>query len=350
MPNPETRVMPDALKAYMKEVFLRIGLPEADAETGADALLWANLRGLDSHGVRWIPHFARFAEQDHLRPRPDIRTIHESPATLFIDGDRGLGSVVSVHAMRRALEKAKEAGVCWVLVRDMVTPLAIGYSLRLAAREDMAGIMFAVARPNMVPTGALAPGVHNAPFAIAVPRAEGEPVMLDMATSVAAAGRIDVARARGVPIPEGWAIDPEGRPTTDPQQASMVLPAGGHKGYGLSFMIECLASLASGNPQAAPSILGTLTDRRHQENAVVVAVDLSRFRPPEDFKRDVEELIGAVKGLRRAEGVEEIFVPGDPEERTRAEREREGIPIPAPTAEELRAIAKKLGLKAPRGL
>jgi LDH2 family malate/lactate/ureidoglycolate dehydrogenase len=285
-----------------------------------------------------------------MNARPDIRVEVETPATLLIDADYALGPVVTTYAMRRVIEKAQEAGIGWALLRNTTHQGAMGYYPLMAAEEDMAGIALVCSPPNMAPHGAKAAGVHNSPIAIAVPAKRYRPLVLDMATSVAAGGKLSLAIDKGVPIPVGWALDKEGRPTTDPAQAAALLPIGGPKGSGLAMMFECLSSLMVDNVLLEPALHGEEGTRRHRQNGVVAAIDIGTFTDVERYKEHTDRLIEGLKALPRAEGVGEIYVPGEPEDRTYGERLRDGIPLPPGTARGLRGVAEKLRIELPPGL
>jgi ureidoglycolate dehydrogenase (NAD+) len=190
--------------------------------------------------------------------------------------------------------------------------------------------------------GSRAAGVSTSPISIAVPG--GEPIVLDMATSIVSMGKLNQAKKSGKPIPEGWALDAQGRPTTDPHSAQTPLAMGEAKGSGLSFMVECLASLIASNPLLAESLEGTPEGGRHRQNGFVIAIDLAPFGDPENFRREVDRLVKALKALPRAEGTQEILMPGERGARTLRERSRDGIPLPGAVYGELRALADRLGV------
>jgi len=364
----EVRVAWQPLKEFTKEVFIQLGMPPEDAETEATVLIWANLRGVDSHGVLLIPIYVEWVEKEVMNPRPNIRVLKETPATLFVEADRAFGPVVTIFTMNRVIEKAKEAGVCWAAIRNTTHQGAMGYYALMAAEKGMAGLTFVCNPPNMAPYGAKTVGIHNSPIAISVPAKRHHPLILDMATSVVAAGKITLALDKGVPIPVGWATDKDGKPTTDPKQAAVLLPFGGFKGSGLSIMFECLSSIMMGNPLLEPALFGqevgapspgkkskVIGERtglhiRHIQNSVVAAVDISTFTDVEGYKEHIDNLIDGLKALPKAEGFSEIFVPGEPENRNFDDRSRNGIPLPEGTVRNLRNVAERFGIKLPPGL
>jgi len=347
IPKDEVRVAWESLQEFTKEVFIRVGLPSQDAEIEAEVLVWANLRGVDSHGVLRIPWYLERVDKGQMNPRPNIQVLKETPATILIEADCAFGPVVTTFAMKRVMEKAKEVGIGWGLIRNTTHQGAMGYYPLMAAKEDMAGIAIVCSPPNMVPYGARAAGVHNSPIAIAVPAKRHRPLILDMATSVAAGGKLLLAIDKGASIPEGWALDKDGNPTTDPQRATILIPIGGPKGSGLALMFECLSSIMVGNPLLEPVLLGTERDRRHVQNSVVAAIDIGTFTDVEEYKEHIDHLIEGLKTLPKAEGFDEILIPGEPEDRVYEDRIQHGIPLPPGTIRHLRSVAERFEIELP---
>ena len=350
MAQNELRVGWEPLKTFTREVFVRVGMSPEDAEIVADVLVWANLRGIDSHGVLRIPSYVEAADKGEMNPKPNIEVIKETVATVFIEADRDQGPAVTAFAMNRVMEKAKQVGVGWGLIRNLIHQGAFGYYSLMAAKADMAGITLVCNPPNMAPYGARARGVHNSPIAIAVPAKQHRPLILDMATSVAAGGKVSLAIDKGVPIPEGWALDKDGNPITDPKQVGMLIPAGGPKGSGLALMFECLSSIMAGNPLLETVLADPGGEHRHAQNSVVAAVNIGFFTEVEDYKGHIDTLIDHLKALPRMEGVEEIFVPGEPEDRCHEERGQHGIPLPEGTLQKLRQMGQRFNVALPPGL
>lgn len=349
-PTTETRVSAAALQEFTQHVFIKVGLPSEDAALEAEVLVWANLRGVDSHGVLRIPWYVERVDRGDMNPRPSIRVERETPATLLVDGDRAFGPVVTVFVMRRVIDKARAAGIGWGLIRNTTHQGAMGYYSLMAAQAGMAGIAVVCSPPNMAPYGARAAGVHNSPIAIAVPAGRHRPVCLDMATSVAAGGKLLLARDKGIPLPEGWALDAEGRPTTDPHRATILLPAGGYKGSGLAMMFETLTSLVVGNPLFAPALAGEPGAQRHRQNSVVAAIDIGQFTDLAAYRAEVDRLVDGLRALPRAEGFDRVQVPGEPEDRITEERSQRGIPLPPGTVASLRQMAARFAVPLPPGV
>jgi len=365
MVHNEVRVAWGPLSKFTKEVFVRAGMPPEDAAIEAGALMWANLRGVDSHGVLRIPWYIENIDKGVMNPQPNIRVEKETLATLLIEADRAFGPVVTVFTVDRVVDKAKQVGIGWALIRNLTHQGAIGYYAQMMAKKGMAGIVFACHPPNMVPYGARAAGVHNSPIAISVPAKRHRPLNLDMATSVVAAGKLWLAVDKGIPIPLGWALNKDGNPTTDPKKYAALVPMGGAKGSGLALMFECLSSVMAGNPLLESTLLGRAKEAqgksdvtwerpglvpRHIQNSVVAAIDISNFTDLESYQEHIDNLIDGIKALPKAEGFKEILVPGELEERTSIQRSKNGIPLPKGTVSNLRGIAERFGIKPPSGM
>jgi len=336
-------VAAEALQRFAADIFARAGMPQADAAVVAAVLVWANLRGVDTHGVTRIPRYVELIEAGDMNPRPAIAVRTETPASVLIEADRAAGPVAMMRATVEALRKAREAGIGLALVRATTHTAALGYYTLAAAREGMAAIALAGSWPIVAYHGARAAGVSTSPISIAVPGGH-EPLVLDMATSVVSMGKLNQAKRTGEAIPEGWALDKDGNPTTDPRAAQIPLPMAGPKGSGLSLMIECITSLVAANPLLAESLEGTPEGRRHRQNGLVIAIDITRFGDLESFRREVDRLVKALKSLPVDPTAGEILMPGERGRRTFERRSRDGIPISRAIYGELEALAKRLGV------
>ena len=350
MSKDEIRVDREQLKTFTKKVFIGADLPPEDAQIVAEVLVWANLRGVDSHGVLRIPWYVEMVDEGQMNPRPNVQIVKETVATMFIDADRAFGPVVTTFAMNRMIEKARQVGIGWCLIRNLTHQGAMAYYSLMAAKADMAGIALVCSPPNMTPYGARAAGLHNSPISIAVPAKQHRPLALDIATSVAAGGKLSLAVDKGVPIPEGWALDSDGNPTTDATLAKILVPVGGYKGSGLAMMFECLSSIMANNPLLEPVLMAGSKERRHNQNSIVAAIDIGMFTDVEDYKNHINTLINCLKNLPKAEGVDEIFVPGEVEDNCCDERMQYGIPLPDGTIRNLRDVAKRFRIQLPHGL
>ena len=347
---PERRVNRECLQSFTKTIFERAGMPPDDAAIEAEVLVWANLRGVDSHGVQRVDGYVHAIDNGYMNPRPDIRIEKETAAILLIEADHAFGPVVTTLAMHKVMEKAREAGIGWALIRNTTHQGAMAYYTHMAAAQQMAGIAVVCNPPNTAPPGARAAGVHNSPLAIAVPGKNKPPISLDMATSVAAHGKLAVAADKGDSIPDTWATDKEGEPTTDPHQAVFLQPAGGYKGYGMALMFECLSSIMVGNPLLMTSIRRQNQPNPGTQNSFVAAIDIAMFTDTDVYGEQIDGTVEALKSLPKKEGVDEILVPGEPENRAYEERSAYGIPLPEATAERLREVGRRFKIETPSDL
>lgn len=324
------KVAPARLAALVRDAFVKHGMSAEHARLVADALVWAELRGMDTHGVMRAPRYIEFIRKGDLNPRPAIRTIVDTPAAVVLDCDRAAGAVAMMQAVRAACDKAREAGAGLALAKATTHTGALGYYTQHAARDGYAAIALAASVPLMAYHGTRAAAVGTAPVSIAVP-GESDPLALDMASSLISMGALMRARASGAAIAQGAALAADGTPTTDSRQAAIPLPLGGPKGSGLALMVECLASLLTGNPILAEALAGR---GRHKQNGLVIALDVQRFIPLADFRREVRRLTAALRQLPR-DG--EILMPGERGARNAA-RNRAALEIDAEVYAELTAL------------
>ena len=326
----------ELLSEYATDILTGMGLQKEAAKTEAGSLIWANLRGIDSHGVQRIELLHNLLQNGGMKIDYEMKVLSERAATILIDADKAPGAVSATHAMEIAVEKATKCGIGWSLVTNTVTPFAIGQYVQIAVKKGFAGIAATFSTPLVAPFGAKAAGVHNGPISIGVPSKNKKPPLLDMATSTVAFGKIDVAIDKRIEIPIDWALDDEGNPTTDPSKAAILLPTGLYKGSGLAFMFECLTGIMSGNPLIAPWLTSNdVSARVNTQNSIMAAIDISAFTDPDIFEEQVDKLIDAFKSLPRVDGVDERFVPGEIEENYTIERINEGIPLPPGTVDKL---------------
>ena len=347
MDGAARRVDAGDLEAFIAALFAKAGTSRDDARLIAEVLVWANLRGVDSHGALRVPGYLRRIETGESNPRPDIGIVADMPAAAVIDADRAYGPVGMTRAMDIAMDKARACGIGAAFVRRITHMAAIGHYALRAAAAGMLGVVIGTSRPNMAYHGARAAGVATSPIAVAAPGMDHAPLMLDMATAVASVGKLMLARDSGRALEPGWALDRSGAPTTDAARGVLPMPLGGPKGAGLSLMFECLTGLVVGNPLIAPAI-GPAKETAHGQNGLALAIDVAGLSDPARYRSDVEALIVALKTLPRADGHDEILVPGERGDRIRAERSRAGIPLPAGTWDRLREEAGRLGVAMPK--
>jgi ureidoglycolate dehydrogenase (NAD+) len=344
----EPRVVrsPD-LERFASALFQAAGVARAMADEWAKALVWANLRGTDSHGVLRIPGYLERLKAKAINPTPDMQVKKRAGAIALLEADRAPGPVAMARAMAEAIACARDVHVGWCAARNITHAGAVGYFALQAAAAGMAGIVMSASGPMMAYYGAKVAGVSTNPLAIAFPAANRPAFLLDMSTSTVAMGKVMSARDAGREIPPGWGMDAAGQETTDPRKVETLLPLGGPKGSGLSLMIECLCSLAVGNPIIAPALAGGGALDAPFLNGVAIALDLAAFGDRDRMLAEAEELGERVRALPRDENVDRIYLPGERGDAVLHERERDGIPLPQGTWSRLLACAKELGVTPP---
>lgn len=336
------------LFAFAEVLLMAGGYTADDANQTADLLVWANLRGMDSHGVLRIPSYIDRVGQGAIRSGSGVEEISSFGATVAIDGGNCPGSVGMNEAARRAGDLADKFGIGWCAARNISHAGAVGYfACRLAARGQV-GIAMTASKPLMTYFGASGEALSTNPLAIAAPRANGaEPIVLDMSTAAVALGKIMAARDADMPIPKGWAVDADGADTTDPHKVAALLPMAGPKGSGLSLMIEVLSSILAGNAVIGP-FLGGRKDVGY--NGLVQAVNPAAFGDTEKFLDEMERLADAIHSLDPAAGNDRVLLPGERGATTARARAKDGIPLAQGTANRLIDTAEKLGVTVPEAL
>jgi ureidoglycolate dehydrogenase (NAD+) len=336
------------LLKFISAIFVAAGCSRAHADEWAKMLIWANLRGVDSHGVIRIPRYLDLLKRKSINAAPNMRIERKDGAVVVLEADRAPGAVAMTRAMTEAVARAREVHIGWCGARNITHSGAIGYFALQAAEAGMAGIVMSASGPMMAYPGARVAAVSSNPLALAVPRKGGRPYLIDMSTATVANGKIMGAKDKGEQVPLGWGIDAAGRDTTDPRAIATLLPMGGAKGAGLSFMIECLCSLALANPRVAPALeSGAGTDDPFL-NGTAIAIDLAAFGALDQFTAEAERLGAALAKLPRASGVERIFLPGERGDSIMAEREKSGIPVPRGTWQRVVTAAQSVGVAAPK--
>lgn len=331
------------LRGFVIRVLRAVDVAEEVATVVADGLVFANRRGVDSHGVMRLPIYVRRIREDLVNPDPQMVLDLTGSATGRLDGDNGPGIAVGRRGMTEAIELAKDAGAGVVVCRNSNHFGAAGFMALGAVENSMIGIAVTHAEADVVPFGGASPALGTNPLAIAVPAGEHPPLVLDMATSGVAMGRILKAASEGRTIPEGWAVDARGLPTTDAARAQAALPMGGPKGYGLAVIIDVLSGLLSGGPVTTeiPRMYDDFTQPQGLGH-LVMAIDIARFTDVDGFRARVDTMAELLHGIPAAEGSERVSLPGEPEHREALRREQEGIPIGDELRAELDALAHDL--------
>lgn len=320
------------------------------AEIAASLMVESDLAGADGHGIFRLKQYVDRINGGGINVRPDIKIVSESSSTALIDGDNGLGHLVMRRAADVAIQKSKATGVGWVGVRNSNHAGAASVYASIPLTHDMIGIYIPVGNANHVPPwGGAEKLLSTNPLAVAIPALSRPPIVLDMATTVTAFGKIKVAAQAGLEMPEGWMIDRQGRPLTDPTRADegFLLPIGGYKGYGLSLVLGLLAGTLNG-ANFGRNVVDTNKDSTTSTNTgqTMIAVSISSFVEPGLFKRQIDNLIAEFKNSERLPHVDEIFLPGEQSFRRRKARMAEGIPIAPNLQQTLEKIARELNISS----
>ena len=347
-----------SLRRFVAEVLETVGMDGEDAGIAADVLVAADLRGHESHGVaRLEGHYVRHLQSGRIRPRAALQTVRGTASTLVLDAGNGMGHPAARRAMELCIARARQAGSCVALVRHSNHYGMAGYYPLLAAAQNMIGFCCSTAGSLVVPTGGRSAMLGTNPIAFAAPAGRHRPFMLDMATSVVPIGKVEVKARRETPLPPGWALDPEGRSTTDAaavlehaegDRMGGLLPLGGleagHKGYGLAAMVDIAAGLLAGAPA---SLYMRETVARGEGAGVghlMAAIDIDALVPLDEFKRDLDAYIDDLHHTPPAAGTERVMVAGEPEFEAEEQRLRDGLPLHAGVAASLQELGRRLGV------
>jgi LDH2 family malate/lactate/ureidoglycolate dehydrogenase len=345
------------LERFCDESLRRVGVGAADATTTARALATTDSWGTFTHGVKCLPGYVRRLEGGGLRAGAVPKVVADGPAWSMIDGGSALGAVTSVAAMERAIAKAATAGIAYVGVRNTCHFGAAGYYAALAAQRGMIGLAMANDHPSMAVPGAKGRVLGNNPFAFAAPTggADDLVVMLDIALSTVAGGKVMAAKTLGQRIPGDWLLDVDGRPTTDPADflaGGALTPVGGHKGYGFGMLVESLAAALTGAETLARVAAWMVHDpsRPTGHGAAFIAIDIAAIAGREAFAQRLAQVIADIRGAPRAPGAERIWLPGEMEWERRRRALREGILLPPDVVAAARGLAEHLRIDLDRSL
>jgi uncharacterized oxidoreductase len=339
---------PEQVYDLITGVYEAVGVSAEEAAIVARHMVGANLAGHDSHGVILLPSYIENLRAGRVVAGAAFEVLDETPTTARINGNWGFGQVVSERAMEVAIAKARTSMLAAVTVFQQNHVGRVADYPLMASRAGLIGFMFCDSGrgpKQVVPFGGRAPKLGTNPISIALPSDLEAPVFLDMATSAAAANKLRVYKNRGLPTPEGWIVDRDGRPTTDPNDyyaGGSLLPMGGgqgHKGYGLGFMVEVFAGVLTGLG------FGVEPTGRHNDGSLMIVLNPAAFRPLDLFRAEVAAFARDVKTSPPAPGVAEVYYPGELEWRSEQERRRAGIPIEEETWAALVALARGLGLE-----
>jgi len=342
------------LRSFIQRFFTRLNVPPDHAAIAADILLAADLRGVDSHGIiRLNTYYGVRLRKGLINPLSPTKTIHETTTTLAMDGGNGLGMVVGYQAMHHCIERARQSGVSMVTVRNSNHYGIAGYYAMMALPEEMIGISYTNSQPLVAPTYGRSAIIGTNPIAVAVPTNHERPFVLDMATSIVPIGRITVYDKAGKPIPEGWGIDITGQVTTDPKavlNGGALLPLGGidlmrgYKGYGLGLMVDIFSGVLSG--ASFLSHVGRPEKADHGANVghFFAAIRIDAFRPVEEFKANMDQVIQELKESPKAINQERIYIPGEKEYERTERYLQDGVPLLENVAESLQKAGEEIGV------
>lgn len=343
------RIPVDDLTRFTQACLEWAGMASDDAAITADNLVRADLRGIETHGLNRLAGYVRSLKAGRLNPRPALRVVQDSPAALLVDADRGLGIVASARVMEMCLDRAAAAGACVAAVTNSSHNGAASLHALRALDRDMIGLSMTGGGIRVAPAGGAEAMLGTNPIAAAIPTLEEPPFVMDIATSVVAGGKLETAVMKGISIPLGWALDPEGRPTTDAEAGNRgpLLPLGSdllhasHKGYALGLLVDLLCNVLVGLPGSPDR---KRSGARGGMGHCFIAFRIDRFRPTEEFRREVDCNLRLLRAARRQEDVERIYTPGEIEHEKEQEGRRLGVPLYHKVVADLQALAAETGV------
>ncbi len=346
----------EQLTRFAKDIFLKIGYSEALAQLGAEVLVSADLRGVDSHGVARLSGYIRLWEKGRVNSSPNIQVVHETPSTAVLNGDASLGLMVAPKAMEIAMSKADKVGTGWVSVRNSNHYGIAGYHSMMALQRDMIGISMTNASPLVAPTYSAERLLGTNPISVAIPADKQPPFVADMATTTAANGKLEVLQRKGLDAPSGWIQSKDGKPTTDAhgvKEGGALLPLGGdkehgsHKGYILGSIVDIFSAVLSGanyGPWVPPFV--AFLDPPNDPVGEGIghffgAMRIDAFRPKEEFLSHMDKWISRFRQAETTLGHKEVVIPGDPERAMETQRRMNGVPLLEPVIKDLTELGKK---------
>jgi LDH2 family malate/lactate/ureidoglycolate dehydrogenase len=343
------RIKPQQLLDFATAVHERCGMPSTEARLAADTLVQADLWGHQSHGVMRLSWYVGRLKAGVCDPRAKPETIVDAGAIAVIDGKDGMGQVLTAHAMEEAIRRSRAHGIGAVALRNSNHFGTAMYFTLMAARAGCVGFLATNASPAMAPWGGRKKTVGTNPWSWAAPAGSQPPMVLDIANTGVARGKIYLARQKGLSIPEGWAINAEGAPTTDPAEAieGIILPMAQQKGYAIAVMMDMLSGILSGSAFGAGVHGPYQTEHRSGAGQFLIALNIAAFMPLKDFGGRMERYVAELKSVPLAQGFDEIVYPGELEARSEARNRAEGILLPEDTRADLRKLADTFGMPAP---
>ncbi len=334
------------LTDFVTAIFQAEGMSQPDARCVAGILVWAELRVVESHGIERVPRYASLMKSGQMEASATPVLQEIAPAAVRIDGQKAMGPVAMMMALEACEPRARTCGIAMGIVNNSTHTGAIGYYAEWAAKRGFAAIVMAGGMPLMAWPGTKVASISTSPVAIGVPGGPDGELVFDMATAIAGSGKLAKAKADKKPLPEGWALDAEGNPATDPDKAVTSLPVGGPKGAGLSLMLEILCGVLGGTPIVGP-MSQPGAPRPHSANGLVILIDIAKFRPVGDFSADVDLVANAIKGLPRFADAEPVRMPGERGNAQLRARKEKGIPVNARLAASLAKMAAERKVAIP---
>ena len=344
------RVDPQRLLAFTQAAYAKAGLPADDAHRIAESLVQADLWGHQSHGVLRLDWYRARVMAGMMKARTEPKFVVDAGAVAVIDGDDGVGQVLTTLAMNEAVRRAKDHGIGAVAVRNSNHFGTAMYYTSMAAREGCVGFLSTNASPSMAPWGGRKKVLGNNPWSIAAPAGKHPTMMLDIANTAVARGKVYLARQKGEKIPEGWALDKDGAPTVDPQAAidGIILPMAQHKGYAIAMMMDVLSGVLSGSGFASAVHGPYQFEHKSRCGHLAIAMNIEAFQPAAEFNARMEQFVAEIKAVPLAKGYDEVFYPGEIEARNDVKNRREGLAFPDDTLADLEKVAKDSGLEGLR--
>jgi L-2-hydroxycarboxylate dehydrogenase (NAD+) len=349
----------EQLFSFTKNIFLKIGCNDTDADVATKVLLSADIRGVDSHGVARLSGYVRLWEVKRINATPEIKVVHETPSTAVVDGDAGLGLVVSPQAMQVAINKAKQTGTGWVSVKNSNHFGIAGTHAMMALEHDMIGIAMTNASPLVAPTFSVERLLGTNPIAVAIPAGKEPAFVADFATTTAANGKLEILQRKSLEAPEGWVQTKEGNPSTDANEiknGGALLPLGGdrehgsHKGYALGAIVDIFSAVLSGanyGPWVPPFPSYVPMPENMPGQGIghfFGAMRIDAFRPAEEFKNNMDNWIQRFRSSKTISGEERVYIHGDIEREITEIRMKEGIPLIKPVENDLMQVAEKFNI------
>jgi L-2-hydroxycarboxylate dehydrogenase (NAD+) len=356
---PEQKFPYHQLLAFTENIFKKTGCNEQDAAVAARALLAADLRGIDSHGVARLSGYVRLWEAKRINANPTIKIIHETPSTAVVDGDSGLGLVVAPYAMQVAIDKAKLVGTGWVSVNNSNHFGIAGHHAMMALEHDMIGIAMTNASALVAPTFSIERMLGTNPICVAIPAGNEPAFVADLATTTAANGKLEILQRKNLHAPTGWIQDKNGNASTNPHElkgGGALLPLGGdrdhgsHKGYALGAVVDIFSAVLSGanyGPWVPPFPAYVPVPENQPGKGIghfFGAMRIDAFRPASDFKLHMDQWIQRFRSAKTIQGQPSVLIPGDPEREAEAERMQNGIPLLNAVTENLKELGERFGV------